>query len=115
MCGQNNRSAFLINPVRGKPLHALVVVTAMKGDTIYADSIEIIQTEVDRKELVASMRKEISLAIDLLRSASSDSKATWSDATSPLASGRCKTLGRSPTDADLESFTSPNAKKSKSP
>ena len=114
MCGQNNRSAFLINPVRGKPLHALVVVTAMKGDTIYADSIEIIQTEVDRKELVASMQKEISLAIDLLHRASSDSKATWSDATSPLASGRCKRLGRSPTDVDLESFTTPNAKKPKS-
>ena len=85
MCGQNNRSAFLINPVRGKPIHALVVVTAMQDDTIFADSIEIIQTEADRKELVASMRKEVSLAIDLLHRASSDSKATWSDATSLLA------------------------------
>ena len=44
-----NLPAFRLDPVRGKPQHALVTITAMLGDTFVVETVQLLDAESTSK------------------------------------------------------------------
>ena len=112
LCTFDNIASFRLQPSRGKPDYAIVVLTSIDGITLWAESVEILQPgEVDAA--CHSLRREMTIAQALLN-ASSGAAADWTPDVSPLKGKACRMLGRSPTAEPVEmAFLSP-LKKSRS-
>ena len=103
MCNKDNRSSLMLTPSHGKHVFALAVITAMKDNTLFAESVETIQ-QSDKDSLAMTMRQEITLAVSLMKHAATGNVTTWTDTMSPLGSKRCRELSKSPTGPELEAF-----------
>jgi hypothetical protein len=49
-CNMNNLPAFRLDPVRGKPQHALITITAMFGDNFVVENVQLLDVVVCAKE-----------------------------------------------------------------
>ena len=103
MCNKENRSALMLTPTHGKHVYALAVITAVHGNTLYAENVETLQL-VDKENLAKAIRQEMTLVTQLLQHTSVNKGAEWNETTYPLVSARCRALGRSPTGPELDSL-----------
>ena len=90
----------MLNPSHGKHVFALAVITAVDGHTLYVQNVEIIQRD-EKDQLAKAIRQEMTLASRLMQHTLSGKSVDWDDTTSPIASARCRKLGRSPTGPEL--------------
>ena len=100
MCNKDNRSTLMLTPSHGKHVYALAVITAVHGNTLYAENVESLQ-QAEKEKITKTIRQEMALVTLLLQH---KKYATWDETTSPIASSRCRALGRSPTGPELEAM-----------
>ena len=82
-------------------MFALAVITAVHGNTLFAENVETLQRD-EKEQLTKAMRQEMMLVTHLLKHTSTGSFIEWNETTSPLASSRCRELSRSPTGPELD-------------
>ena len=90
----------MLTPSHGKHVHALAVITAVHGNTLYAENVETLQRD-EKDDLAKAIRREMTLATRLVQHTLSGKDTKWDEITSPIASSRCRALGRSPTGPEL--------------
>ena len=112
MCNKDNRSTLMLTPSHGKHVHALAVITAVHGNTLYAENVETLQRD-EKDDLAKAIRREMTLATRLTQHTFSGKSTKWDETTSPIASSRCRALGRSPTGPELDVLNMNVAKKAR--
>ena len=112
MCNNDNRSTLMLTPSHGKHVYALAVITAVHGNTLYAENVEALQRD-EKEHLAKAIRREMTLVTRLLQHTSSSKGAVWDETTSPIASSRCRVLGKSPTGPELDVMDINVAKKAR--
>ena len=112
MCNKDNRSSLMLTPSHGKHVFALVVVTAIKDATVFAENVELLQQK-EKDDLAMTMRQEMTLAVRLMEHAASGHNTPWSETTSPLVAQRWRQLCRSPTGPELEALHVQMSKKAR--
>ena len=110
MCNKDNRSALMLTPSHGKHVHALAVITAVHGNTLYAENVETLQRD-EKDDLAKAILQEMTLATRLMQHTFSSKSTKWDETTSPIASSKCRALGRSPTGPELDVLNMNVAKK----
>ena len=103
MCNKNNRFSLMLAPTHGKHVFALAVITSIHGDTLYAENVASLHRD-EKDQLAKAIRQEMTLATRLMHHTTSGNNTPWTGTTSPLASSKCRTLGRSPTGQELEAL-----------
>ena len=103
----------MLAPAYGKHVYALVVITAIRDDTVYAPIVESVKRD-EKEQLAKAIRQERTLATRLLQHTIGGKTAPWDETTSPLASSRCRVLGRSPTGQELDALHISSGKKRES-
>ena len=107
LCNAENRAAFLLVPKHGKPVYALAIVSSVTPNDIYAETVEQITAE-EAVELTRAIDVEMTLAhflVKLHNAGLEDGRVDapaklWTPQKTPLNGKTCRTLGRSPTEAD---------------
>jgi len=112
MCSKDNRSTLMLTPSHGKHVHALAVITAVNGNTLYAENVESLQQN-EKDDLAKAICQEMTLATRLMQHTFSSKSTKWDETTSPIASSRCRALGRSPTGPELDVLNMSVAKKAR--
>ena len=110
MCNKNNRTSLMLAPAHGKHVYALVVITAIRDDTVYAAIVESVQRD-EKEQLAKAIRQEMTFATRLMQHTIGCKTTPWDETTSPLASSRCRVLGRSPTGPELDALHISTGKK----
>ena len=85
MCNKNNRTSLMLAPAHGKHVYALVVITAIRDDTVYAAIVESVQRD-EKEQLAKAIRQEMTLAIRFMQRTVVGKTTPWDETTSPLAS-----------------------------
>ena len=98
-CTLESLPSYRLDPVRGKPQHALVTITAKVDDAFILDQVQLIDEESALKAK-ASMKALLSLAMHL-KSRDAKRAIIWTETSSPASAKKCRTLGRSATDAPI--------------
>ena len=95
-----NLPAFRLDPVRGKPQHALITITALFGDNLVVENVQLLDTgfAAQAKE---SLKKLEFLAIHI-HVRDKKRQVAWTEQASPAQAKKCRILGRSGTDAAIE-------------
>ena len=93
-------------------MHALPVITAIRVDTVYAAIVESVQRN-EEEQLTKAIRHEMTLATRLMQHTIGGKTRPWDETTSPLASSRCRVLGRSPTGPELDALHISTGKKAR--
>ena len=102
----------MLTPSHGKHVYALVVITAIHDKTLYAENVECLQRE-EKDQLTKAIRQEMTLAMHLMRHALAGKSTKWDETTSPIASSKCRALGKSPTGPELDVINIDTAKKAR--
>ena len=103
----------MLAPAHGKHVYALAVITAIRDDTVYAAIVESVQRD-EKEQLAKAIPQEMTLATRFMQHTIGGKTAPWDETTSPLASSRCRVLGRSPTGPSSTPCTSARAKQRES-
>ena len=93
----------MLAPSHGKHVYALVVITAIRDDTVYAAIVESVQRD-EKEQLAKAIRQEMTLATRFMQHTIGGKTTPWDETTSPLASSRCRVLGRGPTGPELDAL-----------
>ena len=96
-------STLTLSPSHGKHVYALVVITGVHGNTLYAENVETLQRD-EKDQLAKAIRQEMTLVTRLLQKKSSPKEVQWDEKTSPIASSKCRLLCRSPTGPELDAM-----------
>ena len=103
MSTKDNQSALRLSPSHGKHVFALAVIAAVHDKTLIAENVETLQND-EKEQITKAMKQEMMLVTRLLQHTSNGSFIEWNETTSPLASSRCRALGKSPTGPDLDAM-----------
>ena len=107
MCNEKNRSALMLSPSHGKHIYAIAIITAISGNTLYAENVETVPRD-EKDELATCMSREMTLVTRLMKHRGKEgTKKSWDETTSPLASRSCRKLGKSPTGPELDALDLP--------
>ena len=99
ICTLKNLTQYKLDPPRGKSQAAIVLITAKANDSWVVESVQTI-TEEDATQAKQSFLQLLNLAMHIYNR-DRRRKVEWNDDFSPIASKKCRFMGRSPTDAPL--------------
>ena len=99
-CNMQNLPAFRLDPVRSKPQHALITITAMLGDNFVVETVQLLEAESAAKAK-ESLKGVLNLAMHM-HTRDKKRPVTWADDRSPLDAKKCRILGRSATGNAVE-------------
>ena len=102
ICTLENLTQYKLDPPRGGTQHALVIVTAKTDASFVVESVQLLSAE-EAAQAKQSLLKVLHMA---MRIHGRDRKRTleWGETFSPVASRKCRRVGRSPTDALLPTW-----------
>ena len=112
MCNEDNRATLMLTPSHGRHMYALVVITSVLENALYAENVESLQQN-DAVDVTKTIQQEMALVIRLLQHTSENKGATWDEVTSPIASKKCRSLDRSPTGPELNILDMKSAKQAR--
>jgi len=110
-CDVKNSPEFQLKPPRGhKTQTAFVAITDVleEGDdekprVFLVESVERIEDN-GAEEAAENFRKKIQFSALAAKTQGSSAKRKWTDEMSPAMAGKCRRLGKAPTDVDLEPY-----------
>ena len=100
-CNLDNLPQFRLEPGRGKAQHALVIVSAMKKDTIVIDQLQLL-TDTEATAAENSLRQLILLARKMHFQQRKRGPHNWDNRFPPAIANKCRKLGRSPTGPAID-------------
>ena len=100
----------MLSPSHGKHIYAIAIITAISGNTLYAENVETVPRD-EKDKLATCMRQEMTLVTRLMTHTGKEgTKKSWDETTSPLASRSCRKLGKSPIGPELDALDLPQEK-----
>ena len=95
----DNLPSYRLDPPRGGAQHALVTLSAMMDDVFVVDQVQLLSApEAERAKASLQTLRRLAWQIHL---PSRKRGASWSDDFSPAVAKKCRSLGRSPTEAPI--------------
>ena len=95
-----NLLAFRLDPVRGKPQHALITITAMLGDSFVVETVQLL--DVESALQAKKSLKLLQLLAMHIHVRDKNRQVAWAERASPAQAKKCRILGRSGTDAAIQ-------------
>ena len=95
-----NLPAFLLDPVRGKPQHALITITAMLGDSFVVETVQLLDIEA-AAHARGSLKKLQFLAMHI-HARDKKRQVAWAEEASPAHAKKRRILGRNGTDVAIQ-------------
>ena len=99
-CSMLNLPGFRLDPVRGKPQHALITITAKLGDNFVVETVQLLDAE-GAAQAKESLTKLQFLAMNI-QARDKKRQVAWTEEACPVQAKKCRILGRSGTDAAIE-------------
>ena len=99
-CSLLDMPAYRLDAVRGKPQHALITITAKDGDVFIVDQVQLLDEEQAGQAKVA-MGKLMFAAMHFHVSKKTRD-IPWNEFSSLVLAKKCRILGRSATDVEIE-------------
>jgi hypothetical protein len=99
-CSLFNLPSFRLDPVRGKPQHALITITAMLGDSFVVETVQLLDEESALQ--AKKSLKQLQLLAMHVHVRDKKRQVAWTEENSPANAKRCRQLGRSGTDAAIQ-------------
>ena len=100
ICSLDNLPQCRLDPVRNRPQYAMVTITAKVEETFIVDQVQLLDKEAADHAKIA-MEKLMFLAMHI-HGREKKREMVWSETFSPVAAKKCRVLGRSATDIDVE-------------
>ena len=101
-CTLGNLTQYKLDPPRGGTQHALVIVTAKTDASFVVESVQLLSSE-EAAQASQSLLKLLHMAMHI-HGRDRNRTVEWSENFSPIASKKCKRVGRLPTAAPLPTW-----------
>jgi len=105
VCTQADMASFRLDPIRGKPQFALVIISNMIGDDFIVESLQLLDNDA-----VQAAKNSMLVLMNLTQMIQTRDKKRIFEFTpddSPAKARKCSQLGKAPTDTQLACYESP--------
>ena len=102
ICTLENLTQYRLDPPRGGTKHALAIATAKTDASFVVESVQLLSSE-EAAQAKQSLLKVLHMAMHI-HGRDRERTVEWSENFSPVASRKCKRVGRTPTDAPLPAW-----------